>query len=299
MCDWKTPDDYKGEELNYHCNYEIRQDVRCTQKFLDLGFLKNSRWDIYAEYKTLCKNCPHFTEDVGIYFGNGHYTDNFQNKDTIWCVGKISDQSELIQLVSNIPQTVKAIFIDDIRTDNLFALEKFESLECVVIGYCPKLTHFWDFSHTPHFKVLEYMASPRLTDISEIGTAESLEYFGINTSISKESLNYIDSFYPLTKLKNLKELSLNATMCSDNNIDNLINIPYLRKLWISPHTFSTEDFAKFEVLKFKIYDEYGIYQNGKDYVRPLGKGARSFRSEESKDKFKKIYLEKMLKYKEH
>ena len=59
--------------------------------------------------------------------------------------------------------------------------------------------------------------------------------------------------------------------------------------------YSTEDFAKFEALKFKIYDEYGIYESHEEEptiedIRPLGKGKRYFKSEKSKEKF-------ILKYK--
>ena len=112
-----------------------------------------------------------------------------------------------------------------------------------------------------------------------------------------DKLSYVDSFYPLTKLPNLKELALECAMCSDGNIDNLINIPNFEKLWISPHTFETEQFAKFEALKFKIYDEYGIYKNGDDYVRPLGKGGRTFRSEKEKIAYQEEYAKMMEKYK--
>ena len=50
-------------------------------------------------------------------------------------------------------------------------------------------------------------------------------------------------------------------------------------------------------LKFKIYDEYGIYQNGDDYIRPLGKGGRLFRSDKSRAKFEEEYRFLMSKFK--
>ena len=85
----------------------------------------------------------------------------------------------------------------------------------------------------------------------------------------------------------------------ENNVylKDCINIPNLEKLWISPHTFETEQFAKFEALKFKIYDEYGIYKNGDDYIRPLGKGGRTFRSEKAKIAYQEEYAKMMEKYK--
>ena len=55
------------------------------------------------------------------------------------------------------------------------------------------------------------------------------------------------------------------------------------------------------LLKFKIYDEYGIYQYDKEEatiedIRPLGKGKRYFRSEKSKEKFIAQYKTLMQKY---
>ena len=297
MSKWKTPTDYWNDDAIYYCDYEERQKIGCTEKFHKLGFYTPEKgWDLYAEYKTLCKACPHYIKNVGIYFGNGKYTDDIEQNDIVWCRARISSRDELVAFLSIISKEVKAICFNDIRTETLFDLEAFSLLECVLINYCPKLISFWDFSKTPCLKVLEYVANAHLTDLTEIGKAKSLEYFGIGTLVSRENLNMVDSFYPLTLLENLKEVSLNATMCSDNNIDHLINIPNLKKLWISPHTFSTEDFAKFEARKFKIYEEYGIYQNGEDYVRPLGKGGRCFRSEKSREKFKSEYFELMSKY---
>ena len=300
MKSWKTPKDYIEEYIQWHCSSDTRESVGCTEKFYELGFFDMSRggWDLYAEYQTLCKTCPHYTHDISLYFGIGKYTDNISESDTVWCRYKISKKSEFEDLLSVIPKEIKAISFADFRLETLAGLEAFPNLECVLIDYAPKLLHFWDFTKTPKLKVLEYVSNTRLTNLNEISEAKSLEYFGISTLMSRlDKLSYVDSFYPLTKLPNLKELSLECAMCSDGNIDNLINIPNLEKLWISPHTFETTQFAKFEALKFKIYDEYGIYKNGDDYVRPLGKGGRLFRSEKSKAQFEEEYRSLMLKFK--
>lgn len=296
MRDWKNPNDYFTDEMIYVCDYDIRQEIGCTEKFINLGFLKDLRWDYFAEYKTLCKDCKYYRHDVGVYFGNGNYTINFPTEDVIYCRTIIRNEDELSLFVSLVPKTIKAIFFDDIRIDNLSALKELSSLECVIISYCPKLLSFWNFEKTPNLKVLKYTANSHLKDLSELSKAENLEYFEIESLVSNVNMNYVDSFYPLTKLEKLKEVSFSSVMCSDNNIDNLINIPNLCKMWISPNTFSTEDFAKFEALKFKIYEEYGIYKNGDDFVCPLGKGKRCFRSEKAKEKFTNEYLELMGKY---
>ena len=296
MNDWKTPYSYFLDDTIYNCDYNIREEIGCIEKFRKWGFLKDLKWDFFAEYKALCKNCKHYKHDIGVYFGNGNCTDNFQNKNTILCRTKIKNQDELSLFISLVPKTVKAIYFDDVQTADLSALTKLISLECVVISYCPKLISFWDFEKTPSLKVLKYTANSHIKDLSELSKAENLEYFEIDSLISNTNINYVDSFYPLTKLKNLRQVSFSALTCLDKNIDNLINIPNLCKMWISPNTFPTEDFAKFETLKFKIYDEYGIYQNGKDFICPLGKGKRFFTSDKAKDKHLKNYLELMNKY---
>ena len=299
MKSWKTPEDYIEEYVDRHCSTEEKEKVGCTEKFYKLGYFDMSRggWDLYAEYQTLCKTCPHYTHDISLYFGIGKYTDNISTSDTVWSRYKISKKSEFEDFLSVIPKEIKVICFADFRLESLAGLENFPNLECVLIDYAPKLLHFWDFTKTPKLKVLEYVSNTSLTDISEISNASSLEYFGIRTLTGRlDKIFCVDSFYPLTKLCNLKEITLECAMCSEGSIDDLINIPSLEKLWISPHTFETEQFAKFEALKFKIYEEYGIYKNGEDYVRPLGKGGRLFRSDKSKAKFEEEYRALMQKY---
>ena len=293
MNTWKTPDNYlTGIDT---CDYDIRQKIGCTKLFHKLGFFKNGRWDEYGRYQALCKKCDYFIPEVGIYFGNGNYSDNIQEKETVFCF-KISTQKELLQVLSTISKSTKVLMLSDIRVDNLTALNDLHELECVQIDYCPKLNSFWDFKNTPNLKVFRYLGNKHLLDISQIGEASKLEYFEIDILTSQMNLNYVQSFEPLTKLKNLKEVVLRGTACLDDNIDNLINIPNLEKLWISPNTFSVESFAKFEALKFKIYEEYGIFEPN-NFSCPLGKGQRCFRSEQGKEKFKQKYFDLMSTYK--
>ena len=55
--------------------------------------------------------------------------------------------------------------------------------------------------------------------------------------------------------------------------------------------------SKIKTINVKPFNsEYGIYKNGEDFVCPLGKGKRCFRSEKSKEKFKQDYLKLMTKY---
>jgi len=288
MNHWKTPDSYITEA--YICDYDTREKIGCTERFHEMGFFKNGCWDYYAQYQTLCKKCSYFTHSIGIYFGNGNHTDNIQMKEIVICHCKISTQEQFSLFISTISKSTKVLVFNDIRIDNLALLKDLRELECVLISYCPKLNSFWDFYGTPCLKVLQYTGNRHFIDVAQIGQAKNLEYFEIDVLTSQSNLNYIQSFEPLTKLKKLKEVVLRGTMCLDNNIDYLINIANLEKLWISPNTFSVEDFAKFESLKFKIFEEYGIFQNG-DFSCPLGKGERIFRSEKAKEKFKQKYYD--------
>lgn len=291
---WKTPEYYKTV-MQHSCNYSIRQQIGCMTTFWDRGFLKNSIWDEYAMYELLCKQCPHYSHNVSIYFGNGNTDDHFEERSAVWCRCIIRNREEFAQAISHFPKHIKAVFFDSVDAETLTGLEQFTDLECALIGNGSKLIHFWDFTKTPKLKVLEYVSNKRLTDLSEIAQAKELEYFGIETLTSRVNLMYVDSFAPFKQLSHLKELSLNGVMCSDNRIDDLIDIPNMEKLWISPHTFSVEDFAEFEARKFKIYEEYGIFKNG-TFIRALGKRGRYFRSESEKEKFSKKYNEMMLNF---
>ena len=293
MDTWKTPDNYIIEA--YTCNYTICEKIGCTKLFHEFGFYKNGRWDEYGKYQSLCKKCDYFIHAVGIYFGNGNYTDDIQTKETVFCF-RISTEEELLQLVSTISKSTKVLVLNDVRVDHLIALNDLRELQCVLIGYCPQLKSFWNFKNTPNLKVFRYVGNKHLLDITQIGEASNLEYFEIDIPTSQTNSIYVQSFEPLTKLKKLKEVVLRGTTCLDNNIDHLINISKLEKLWISPNTFSLQDFAKFESLKFKIFEEYGIFQNG-DFSCPLGKGERIFRSEKAKEAFKQKYYDMMSIYK--
>ena len=293
MGTWKTPNSYITEV--YTCSYSIYEKIGCVKLFHEMGFFKNGRWDEYGKYQTLCKKCDYFIHSVGVYFGQGNYTEDIQTKETVFCY-KISTQEELLQVVSTISKSTKVLILNDVRVEDLTALNNLRELECVLICYCPKLNAFWDFQNTPNLKVFRYTGNKYLLDITQIGEALNLEYFEMDFLTSQTNNNHVYSFRPLTKLKKLKEVVLRGVTCLDDNIDALIHIENLEKLWISPNAFSVEAFAKFEALKFMIYNEYGIFQ-AEDYSCPLGKGQRSFRSQQSRENFKQKYSDLMSMYK--
>ena len=62
MVGWKRPENYIADENI--CCFDVREKVGCTEKFRESGLLKNGRWDYFAQYQMLCKNCPYFCKKL-------------------------------------------------------------------------------------------------------------------------------------------------------------------------------------------------------------------------------------------
>ena len=270
-----------------YCSPENKKIVSCAEEFFNQGFLKNSVWDKYAEYLYKCKDCPYFRHNIGFYFGNGHYTNDFSNKEIF--VINVKSTEELNCVAENLPANTKTIWISSTNPTNYYALEKLTQLQTVYISLGAKDT-LWDMSKTPALDVLEIKLGANAPELTAIKKAKNLRHLGLTIHISQLGKTVIPTFSFLKEMPDLDSLVLSGVAAQDNNIDDLINIPKLKRLWISPDIYSTEDYAKFEALKFKIYDEYGIYEYDKDDatiedIRPLGKGKRYFKTERAKEKF--------------
>jgi len=281
-----------------YCSPEDREIVNCTEEFFDQGFSKDSVWDKYAEYLYKCKDCPYFKHDIGFYLGDNHFTNDFSNKEIF--VIKVKNTEELNLVVDNLPINTKAIWIGSIKPINYSALEKLNELQTVCINLTAK-DILWDMEKTPNLDVLEIELGANAPEITKIKKSKSLRHLCLNIHISQTNNTVIPTFSFLKEMPNLDSLVISGVSAQDNNIDDLINIPNLKRLWISPDIYSTEDYAKFESLKFKIFDEYGIYQYDKEEatiedIRPLGKGKRYFKTEEAKEKFIVQYKNIMQKY---
>ncbi len=281
-----------------YCSPEDRDIVNCTKEFLNQGFLKDSIWDKYAEYSYKCKDCPYFKHDIGFYFGDGHYTNDFSTKETF--VISVKNTEELNIVVENLPTNTKTIWIGSTKPINYSALEKLPQLQTVSIGLGAK-DILWDMQKTPNLDVLEIQLGANAPEIIEIKKAKNLRHLCLNIHTSQINKTVIPTFSFLKEMPHLDSLVISGVTTQDNNIEDLINIPNLKRLWISPDIYSTEDYAKFEALKFKIYDEYGIYEYDKEEatiedIRPLGRGKRYFKSEKSKEKFIVQYKSLMQKH---
>ena len=281
-----------------YCSPQSREIADCTKDFLTQGFLKDSRWDKYAQYSHRCKNCPHFKHDIGFYFGNGHFTDHFSTKETF--VISINNTEELNLVVEKMPVSAKTIWIGSTNPINYSALEKLTQLQTVCIGLRAK-DILWDMEKTPNLDVLEIQLSANAPEITRLGKAKNLRHLCLNIHISQINKTVIPTFSFLKEMPKLDSLVISGVTAQDNNIDDLISIPKLQRLWISPDIYSTEDYAKFESLKFKIFNEYGIFEYNADEatienIRPLGKGKRYFKTEETKKKFIVQYKKFMQKH---
>ncbi len=282
-----------------YCSPEDRKTVNCTEEFFNQGFLKDSVWDQYAEYAYRCKDCPCFKHDIGFYFGGGHYTNNFSQKETF--VINVKNTEELILVVENLPADTKTIWIGSTKPVNYSALERFTQLQTVCIGLREK-DILWDMEKTPNLDVLEIQLGANAPEIAAIKKAKRLRHLCLDTHTAQINKTTIPSFSFLKEMPNLDSLVISGVTAQDNNIDDLINIPNLKRIWISPDIYSTEDYAKFESLKFRIYNEYGIYEYDKEEesieaIRPLGKGKRYFKTEQSKERFIAQYRSIMEKFK--
>ncbi len=269
-----------------YCSPKDREIVDCTKEFLSQGFLKDSLWDKYAKYTYKCKDCSNFKHEIGFYFGNGHYTNGFSTKETF--VINVKNTEELNLVVENLPTNTKTIWIGSTNPVDYSAFEKLVCLQTVCIRLKAK-DILWDMRKTPNLDVLEIQLGASAPEITEIKRAENLRHLCLNIHTSQINNTVIPTFSFLKEMSNLDSLVISGVAPQDGHIDDLINIPNLKRLWISPHIYSTEDYAKFEALKFKIYDEYGIYAYDKEAtiedIRPLGRGKRYFTSEKSKEKF--------------
>ncbi|MBR3963839.1 MAG: hypothetical protein IKJ80_00335 [Clostridia bacterium] len=293
FCDSLTFYTYK-----LYCSPENREAVNCTEEFFNQGFLKGCVWDKYAEYSHKCKDCPHFKHDVGFYFGDSHYTNDFSSKETF--VITVKSTEELNAVVDKMPANAKTIWIRGNRPINYSSLEKLSRLQTVCIELGAKAV-LWDVEKTPELDVLEIQLGATPPEIAEIKKADKLRHLCLLIHTSQICNTIVPTFSFLKEMPNLDSLVISGVAPRDENIDDLINVPKLKRLWISPDIYSTEDYAKFESLRFKIFDEYGIYEYDKEGttiedIRPLGKGKRYFKTERSKEKFALQYIKFMQKH---
>ncbi len=273
------------------CSFEQKEEIKCREEFFEQGFCKNSNWDLGAEYRYKCHTCRYFHHDIGFYFGDGVYSNDFDSKDTFFI--KVKTSNELAQVVKHMPNA-KSVFLIQGRNFDLSPIEELTTLESIQFDIGSKDV-LWDMSKTPNLRVLEIWMGKTPAPLDMLSKAHSVEYFNLQAFVSQTSATVLPSFDFFKGMVNLKGVVLAAVTNASKNIDALIELTRIERLWVSPNLFPTEEYAKFEARKFKIYNQFGIFGNN-DFSCPFGIGKRQFQSEKSKERFLCEYKSLMNKY---
>ena len=284
-------DKYLLEHFYQTCSGENKVEMACNGVELDDDY---SWFNVVLSGERICRDCKHRCERLGMYFGKGEYSDNFENQEFV-NIRNIRTQEEFEAVCERINANTRGIVIDAAVSD-ASALERFEKLEFVVLeGH--RLSHFWNTAKNPKLSMITVWMNKHLKRLNGLENAENLECLQFYSTSSNIGTYRIETFEPISKLKKLKELILSATGPLDDNSDYLISIPTLEYLWISPNVYPMECYAKFEAKRFKIFDEYGIYCEEYGDIFPYGKGKRIMHTEEQKERYLRSYNELLKKYK--
>ena len=246
-------DKYLLEHFYETCSQNSKERIRCCGiELID----ENYSWlDVVLDGEKKCGNCKFVVEKLGIYYGKGFFSKDFEKQKFV-SLNNIKSQEEFESVCENINQNVKGITVRGAITD-ASPFESFEKLEFVVLSG-QKIERFWDMSKNPRLRIFSIYGNKHLTSLKGIEKAKNLECIQFLSYISSVNTVKIDSLEPISKLPKLKEIILSATEPLDHNIDYLIELDQLEYLWISPNLFPMECYAKFEAKKFMLSDEYGI-----------------------------------------
>lgn len=285
-------DQYLFKNFYQTCTEQSKKTINCR----GIELCEDYSWmDVILDGEKTCRECEFRAERQGFYFGKNEFSANFEKQEFV-TLEKIRTQEEFEKVCERISAVVKGIVVRGAVSD-ASPLERFELLEFVVFEG-QRITRFWDTSKTPNLRMLTIWMNKNLKSLSGLENASNMECLQFYTSFSDVAVHKIESFSPISKLSNLKELIVSATESLDHNIDYLIDLPNLEYLWISPNLFPTASYAKFEAKKFMLSDEYGIYCEETDDIYPYGKGKRVMHTAEQKKRYLSEYNEHLGKYKE-
>lgn len=121
------------------------------------------------------------------------------------------------------------------RIVDLAPLEQLPGLTQVVFFWNQKATRFWDFSKTPALRGLHADDFKRLSDLSDLSGATSLEELAFGGP-------RVDSLAPLASLQGLRRLSL-ATAPDERRVTPLAQLGDLETLFLPTGIFVTEQLA--------------------------------------------------------
>ncbi len=252
----------------------------CVPEFQAQGLFGYTGWDAATAYRYKCRTCPQFRHEIGFCFGKGQFTDGFEEK-TVFHV-RVKNTAELDEATRRMPNA-RQIFVFSGRKFDFSPMERLTTLEYAVL-HMGRGDRLWDMSHTPHLKTLEISLGSAPPDLRELSRSAGLEHLLLSTLVSQINLTVLPDLDFLAGLQSLRTLVLAGVTHEARSIDPLLALPRLTRAWLSPNLFPTEDYARFEALRFKLYEEYGLFRND-DYECALGIGRHPFRSEKARAAF--------------
>ena len=212
-------DQYLFKNFYQTCTEQSKKTINCR----GIELCEDYSWmDVILDGEKTCTECEFSAERQGFYFGKNEFSANFEKQEFV-TLEKIRTQEEFEKVCERISAVVKGIVVRGAVSD-ASPLERFELLEFVVFEG-QRITRFWDTSKTPNLRMLTIWMNKNLKSLSGLENASNMECLQFYTSFSDVAVHKIESFSPISKLSNLKELIVSAIESLDHNIDYLIELP--------------------------------------------------------------------------
>ena len=152
------------------------------------------------------------------------------------------DQTSFEALISRWGTRFSAIeFWKCPRVADLSPLEDLPQLRLVSFYWNQRATRLWDLRKTPQLTGLHLYNFTRLHDLSDLAAATSLIELEVGDSVWDTSV--FDSLEPLSRLTNLRSLTLSAKKITDGRVEPLAALQKLTSLTFSAKQFTTEQVA--------------------------------------------------------
>ena len=212
----------------------------------------------------------------------------YKNLQSIYLFEIMQHDLEIFLPYLNVPN----LKLYAIRAADLSGLGTLDRVESLNLDWDTKTTKLWDMASNTHLRSLVINDFSKLTDISQLATAITLESLQLSGGIWNKLR--VDSLASIGHLQNLKHLRLaNLSVSSPDPLLPLARLTQLRELDIS-NQFPAEEYARLSVLLpgtscqyFQPYTKLAHPIGGKD-IRVTGKGTPMLRSDVDQVRLEKI-----------
>lgn len=120
-------------------------------------------------------------------------------------------------------------------------MESLDQAEYIVYFWNQRAETLWDLSRTKSLKGFSFDDFTRMHDISQIGTATSLQELQFGDVIWRKYI--LDTLEPIEGCKSLKDLSFSAKRILDDRVEPLAHLKRLERLHFPSNQFSTAQVA--------------------------------------------------------